>query len=80
MVFSRIPKLGEVQDDLEAATGPQVECFQGFCIETDPDTTFLERWWRFSLTYLRLVAAGMTFAFLVAGAMEAFIFPCFTGR
>ena len=80
VVFSRIPKLGEVQDDLEAATGPQVECFQGFCIEADPDTTFLERWWRFSLTYLRLVAAGMTFAFLVAGAIEAFIFPGFTGR
>ncbi len=80
VVFSRIPKLGEVQDDLEAATGPQIECFQGFCIEAEPDTTFLERWWRFSLTYLGLVAAGMTFAFLVAGAIEAFVFPGFSGR
>ncbi len=80
VVFNRIPKLGEVQGDLDAATGPQVECFQGFCIEASPDTTFLERWWRFSLTYLRLVAVGMTFAFLVAGVIEAFVFPGFSGR
>ena len=80
LVFNRIPKLDTVQGDLAAATSPQVECFQGFCIEAAPDSTLLSRWWSFSLTYLRLVALGMTFAFLVAGLIEAFLFPRSSGR
>ena len=75
LVFNRFPKLEVVEEDLEAVTGPRVECFQGFCIEDEPDSTFLSRWWDFSLTYLELVAAGMLFAFLVAGLSEAFLFP-----
>ena len=75
LAFNRFPKLEIVQEDLEAVSGPQVECFQGFCIEDEPDSTFLSRWWDFSLTYLRLVAGGMIFAFLVAGLTEAFLFP-----
>ena len=80
LAFNRIPKLDAVGTDLDAVTAPQVQCFQGFCIEREPGSTFLSRWWVFSLTYLRLVAVGMTFAFLVAGLAEAFIFPSGSGR
>ena len=79
LLFNRIPKVDTVQGDLAAATSPQTECFQGFCIETPPDSTLLSRWWSFSLTYLRLVALGMTFAFLVGGLFEAFFFPRSSG-
>ena len=75
LVFNRFPKLEVVEEDLEAVTGPRLECFQGFCIEDEPDSTFLSKWWDFSLTYIELVAAGMLFAFLVAGLSEAFLFP-----
>ncbi len=75
LAFNRIPKLEVIEEDLDAVTGPQVECFQGFCIEAEPDSTFLSRWWDFSLTYVNLVAVGMLFAFLVAGLSEAFLFP-----
>ena len=51
------------------------DCFQGFCIEPNSDASFLSRWWDFSLTYLKLIALGMTFAFLVAGLTEVFLFP-----
>ena len=80
VVFNRFPKLGIVKEDLEAATSASAECFQGFCIETAPDSTLLSRWWEFSLTYLELVALGMTFAFLVAGLTEAFLFPQSSAR
>ena len=80
LLFNRIPKLETVEGDLEAAAAPEAECFQGFCIEAGADTTLLSRWWDFSLTYLELVALGMTFAFLVAGATEAFLFPGSSSR
>ena len=80
LAFNRIPKLDAVGTDVDAVTAPQVQCFQGFCIEREPGSTFLSRWWVFSLTYLRLVAVGMTFAFLVAGLAEAFLFPSGSGR
>lgn len=73
--FNRLPKVDIVEGDLAAVTGPQVQCFQGFCIERDPDVSLLSRWWSFSLTYLRLVTVGMVFAFLVAGLAESFLFP-----
>lgn len=75
--FNRIPKLDTVQQDLVQATAPlgEAQCFQGLCIDGNPESSLLERWWRFSLTYLRLVALGMTFAFLMAGLTEAFLFP-----
>ncbi len=75
LAFNRVPKLDTVQADLAVATSPAAECFQGFCIEGPPEKSFFERWWEFSLTYLQLVTVGMIFAFLVAGATEAFIFP-----
>ena len=75
LAFNRFPKLDTVRDDLQAVTAPQVECFQGFCIEKETESTFLSRSWDFSLTYLRLVTVGMTFAFLAAGLTEAFLFP-----
>lgn len=80
LFFNRIPKLDTVRADLAVATSSQEECFQGFCVETSPESTLLSRWWNFSLTYLRLVAIGMTFAFLVAGATEAFLFPSGASR
>ena len=78
--FNRFPKLDAVGADLEAVDAPQVQCFQGFCIERDPGASFLKRWFVFSVTYLRLVTVGMTFAFLVAGLTEAFLFPSGSGR
>ena len=75
LAFNRVPKLDTVQADLAVAASPAAECFQGFCIEGPPEKSFTERWWEFSLTYLQLVAVGMIFAFLVAGATEAFVFP-----
>ena len=74
-VFNRFPKLDIVEGDLESITGPVIECFQGFCIESDPDTSFVSRWVDFSVTYLRLVTIGMTFAFLVASLVESFLLP-----
>ena len=75
LAFNRFPKLDTVREDLAAVNAPVAECFQGFCIEAEPDTPIIERWWSFSVEYLRLVAAGMTFAFLMAGLTEAFLFP-----
>jgi uncharacterized membrane protein YraQ (UPF0718 family) len=86
LLFNRLPKFGVVEGDLDAVTGSAIQCFQGFCIEAGEDTTLWSRWWDFSLTYLELVAIGMTFAFLVAGVAEAFLFPtasdgrAFSGR
>ncbi len=73
--LNRFPKLDTVREDLDVVTGPIVHCFQGFCIERELETTLLERWWDFSITYLQLVTVGMIFAFLVAGLTEAFLFP-----
>jgi len=75
LAFNRFPKLDVVGEDLDAVTAPQAQCFQGFCIERDPGQSFLTRWFAFSITYLRLVAIGMTFAFVVAGLAEAMLFP-----
>ena len=73
--FNRIPKLDIVEADLAGVTAPTVECFQGFCLETEPESTLLSRWWDFSLAYLRLISLGMTFAFLMAGLTETFLLP-----
>ena len=75
--LNRLPKLDTVREDLGAALAPTAQCFQGLCIE-DPDraserTGFLGRWWRFSVTYLQLVAVGMLFAFAAAAIAEAFL-------
>ena len=73
--FNRIPKLDIVADDLVSATAPAVQCFQGLCIDDTPESSLLDRWWDFSLTYLKLITVGMTFAFLVAGLTHAFLLP-----
>ena len=73
--FNRFPKLDIVGEDLDAVAAPHAQCFQGFCIERDVGTSFASRWFVFSVTYLRLVTVGMTFAFVVAGLAEAFLFP-----
>ena len=73
--LNRLPKLDTVRADMASALAPTAECFQGFCVEADSESTFLARWWRFSTTYLRLVAIGMAFAFAAAGIAEAFLVP-----
>ena len=73
--FNRIPKLDIVEADLAGATAPNVECFQGFCLESEPDSTLFSRWWDFSLAYLQLISLGMVFAFLMAGLTETFLLP-----
>ena len=78
--FNRFPKLDAVGTDLDAVTAPEVQCFQGFCIDKNPGSSFLSNWWGFSVTYMRLVTVGMTFAFLAAGLTEAFLFPTGSGR
>ena len=78
--FNRFPKLDAVGGDLDAVTSPGVQCFQGFCIDSESGSSFLSQWWGFSVTYLRLVTVGMTFAFLVAGLAEAFLYPSGSGR
>ena len=79
LAFNRFPKLDAVGVDLAIVESPNVQCFQGFCIERDPGTSFLTRWWTFSLTYFRLVAIGMAFAFVVAGLAESFLFTAARG-
>ena len=69
--FNRLPKVDIVEGDLAAVSGPEVQCFQGFCIDRDPDSSLLSRWWSFSVSYLRIVTVGMVFAFLVAGLAES---------
>ena len=66
LAFNRLPKIGIVGEDLDAVQSPTIQCFQGFCIERDPGVSFTTRWIQFSITYLRLVTVGMTFAFVTA--------------
>ena len=75
LTFNRVPKLDIVEEDMVAATAETTRCFQGFCLESKPNESFISGWWKFSLTYLELVAAGMIFAILAAGITEAFLFP-----
>ncbi len=75
LAFNRIPKLDTVEADLAGVNAPQAECFQGFCINREPEAGFFERWWDFSTSYLKLVTVGMIFAFLAAGITEVFLFP-----
>ena len=80
LLFNRIDKLDTVREDLVSVTSPEVKCFQGFCVDAEPEAPFVSRWWSFSWAYLKLVALGMTFAFLVAGLTEAFLFPATGSR
>ena len=75
LAFNRIPKLDTVEADLAGVNAPRAECFQGFCINREPETGFFQRWWDFSTSYLKLVTVGMIFAFLAAGITEVFLFP-----
>ena len=74
LAFNRLPKIGIVGEDLDAVISPTSQCFQGFCIERDPGVSFASRWLNFSVSYLRLVTVGMTFAFVTAGLAEAILF------
>ncbi len=78
--LNRFPKIGIVGEDLDAVTSPAQQCFQGFCIDREPGEGFVDKWFSFSVNYLRLVTVGMTFAFLVAGLAESFLFPNGPGR
>ena len=75
LAFNRIPKLDTVEADLAGVNAPRAECFQGFCINREPEAGFFQRWWDFSTSYLKLVTVGMIFAFLAAGITEVFLFP-----
>lgn len=85
LALNRFPKLDTIDADLAIVTSPVAECFQGFCLENVESKPLIERWWSFSVNYLRLVWIGMVFAFAMAGITEAFVFPSdisqrFTGR
>lgn len=80
LAFNRLPKIGIVGEDLDAVQSPTSQCFQGFCIDRDPGISFVTRWVNYSITYLRLVTVGMTFAFITAGLAEAFLFSKSVGK
>ena len=73
--LNRFPKIDTIDADLAIVASPESQCFQGFCIEDVEQRPLLERWWDFSIEYLRNVSIGMLFAFVMAGLTEAFIFP-----
>ncbi len=75
VVFNRYPKIDIIGVDLGAVTDSSRQCFQSFCIDRDEGSGFLREWVSFSVSYLQLVAVGMTFAFLTAGLADAFLFP-----
>ncbi|MFL2756590.1 MAG: permease [Dehalococcoidia bacterium] len=73
--LNRIPKIDTIDQDLAIVSSGTSECFQGFCINNPDRKPLVERWWTFSVEYLRNVTIGMIFAFLMAGITEAYIFP-----
>tara|TARA_Y100000996_G_scaffold411799_1_gene396615 strand:- start:6351 stop:7589 length:1239 start_codon:yes stop_codon:yes gene_type:complete len=73
--LNRIPKIDTIDQDLAIVSSGTSECFQGFCIDNPDRKPLVERWWTFSVEYLRNVTIGMIFAFLMAGITEAYIFP-----
>jgi len=73
--LNRIPKLDTIDQDIAIVSSGGDECFQGFCIDNPNRKPLLERWWTFSIAYLRNVTIGMIFAFLMAGITEAYLFP-----
>ena len=73
--LNRFPKIDTIDADLAVAVSPGSECFQGFCIENVERKPLLNRWWEFSLEYMKNVSIGMLFAFVMAGLTEAFLFP-----
>jgi hypothetical protein len=77
------PRLDEVREEVAIATAVDVaragvpadqvsNCFQGFCFEDD--VGFLQKWWDFSSTYLKLVWPGLLLALLVAAITDVFLF------
>ena len=77
LAFSRLPKLDTIQHDLDIVTNPDLaeQCFQGFCIDIESESSLLSSWWDFSFSYMKLITTGMLFAFIIAGAVETFFFP-----
>ena len=75
VAFNRIPKLDVIAEDMLSSVATVEKCFQGFCVDPTPHTSWTTRWLNFSLSYLKLVSIGMIFAFLIAGITEVFIFP-----
>ena len=79
VLFGRVPTLDGARAELLAAAGSaRIECFQGECFDTSDKSSrppLLSRSWNFAESYLRLIALGVTFAVLVVGATEAFLFP-----
>ena len=41
--LNRAPKLDVVKEDLAAVARPAARCFQGFCLDADPDASFVSR-------------------------------------
>ena len=66
--LNRFPKIDTIDADLAIVASPDSQCFQGFCIEDVEQRSLLERWWDFSLEYLRNVSIGMLFAFVMLAA------------
>lgn len=72
--LNRMPKLDTIDQDIAIVSSGTSECFQGFCIDNPNKKPLFERWWTFSIEYLRNVTIGMLFAFLMAGITEAYLF------
>jgi hypothetical protein len=78
------PSLDTAREEVAIATALDVarsgipadqvsNCFQGFCFEDD--SSFAEKWWDFSTTYLILVWPGILLAVVVGGLTDGFLFP-----
>ncbi|MDA1189736.1 MAG: hypothetical protein O2854_08700, partial [Chloroflexi bacterium] len=73
LTYSQLPQLNDVHST--TTTQSEVQCFQGYCIEVGANASFGRRWADFSLTYLKSIAPGMTFAFLITGIVTALLVP-----
>ena len=74
--FNRFPKLDIVGADLVAVTAPQVQCFQGFCIER-AETVHEVTWSRFLGDSLAFVASPtIVHHFVRNTTILAHVFTC----
>ena len=71
--FGRAGELEALRADLHASTEPEVECFQGFCVEIPPGEP--TSWVDFSATYLSRLALGLVLALLAAGITRTLLTP-----
>jgi len=71
--FGQAGELEALRAELHAPTEPEVECFQGFCVEIPAGEP--TSWADFSTKYLPRLAAGLVLALLAAGIIRTLLTP-----